>query len=84
MDELNFITTLDGHLRACISLACGDELASFWKMTVQLFYDGESAGTTSFKLHGYNREEAEDVARNLNRNAYLMREIDEFLWGESD
>ena len=53
-------------------------------MNVKLFYDGEAAGTTSFTLQGYNQEEVENIAKNFKENAYLMKEIDEFLWGESD
>ena len=55
-----------------------------WRMLVRLYYDNEPAGTTSFNLQGYSREEAEHLARHLGENAFVMREIDEFLWGESD
>ncbi|SMF28483.1 hypothetical protein SAMN02745866_01833 [Alteromonadaceae bacterium Bs31] len=53
-------------------------------MRVQLYYQNEPAGVTTFNLHGYTRSEAEDVARNVHKNAYLMKEIDEYLWGESE
>lgn len=84
MQELNYITPLEGNLKAHISLESHETNAGYWFMKVQLFYDGEPAGTTSFNLHGYNQEEAENVAKNLSSNAYLMKEIDEYLWGESD
>lgn len=55
-----------------------------WLMLLDLFYDGDNTGQTSFNLHGYTLEEAQDVARNIADNPYMMKEIDEFLWGESD
>ncbi len=84
MNEFNFISNLEGNLRACISLESHEKNAGYWIMRVQLFYQGEPAGVTSFNLQGYNQEEATDVAMNLNKNPFLMREIDEFLWGESE
>lgn len=81
---LNYITRLEGELKAAVSLFSQQLNAGYWIMKVQLFYAGEPAGTTSFTLKGYSREEAEEVARNLPRNAFLMREIDEFLWGDND
>ena len=82
MEAFNLISQLEGRLNAHISLS--EQSANYWLMRVQLFYDGEAAGTTSFNLEGYTEEEAEAVARNIKNNAFLMREIDEFLWGESD
>jgi hypothetical protein len=76
------ISQLEGPLKACIRLQLQEN--SIWLMTVKLFYDGESVGSISFNLQGYTESEAEDVARNIKSNAMLMREIDEFLWGESD
>lgn len=84
MEELNLITHLEEKLRAAISLRPRRDEPGCWTLHVRLFYDGESAGNTSFELNGYTAEEAESVARNLPENPFLMREIDEFLWGESD
>lgn len=82
MDSLDLITQLEGKLKAAINLEPlpGDS----WRLSLRLVYDGEPAGTLSFNLNGYNPEEARDIARNVSSNAFLMREIDEFLWGESD
>jgi hypothetical protein len=84
MNNFDLITHLENHLRAYISLRPLEAPPDSWSMRVRLFYDGEPAGATSFLLRGYNREEAENIARNLRSNSYLMKEIDEFLWGESD
>jgi len=84
MEQLNFISHLEDKLRAGISLTSHESSTGYWHMRVQLYYENKPAGVASFTLQGYSREEAEDVARNLGKNAYLMREIDEFLWGESD
>ncbi|WP_018277213.1 hypothetical protein WKI13_14075 [Teredinibacter turnerae] len=84
MDGFNYITQLEGDLKACITLCSHEINAGYWNMRVQLFYENQPAGVASFNLHGYSQEEAESVAKNFNTNAYLMREIDEYLWGDSD
>lgn len=82
MDAFNLISQLEGCLKAHISLKQREP--DSWLMSVELFYSGEPAGITSFNLNGYSKIEAEEIARNLKNNDFLMREIDEFLWGESD
>ena len=84
MTDFDFITPLDGGLLACVSLQEHAEQKDAWLMRIKLMYDGELAGTTEFNLQGYSQSEAEALARDLRKNDYLMREIDEFLWGESD
>ncbi len=83
VDASHYISLLEGKLKAAIELRpTADETT--WLLLLRLDFDGEPAGTTSFNLHGYSREEAEQVAANISDNPYLMKEIDEFLWGESD
>ena len=83
MEDLNFITQLEGTLKAAIHLIpCNDDRTD-WQMDIKLFYDGGPAGETSFNLQGYSEEEACDLVKNLSKNEYLMKEIDEYLWGES-
>ncbi len=84
MDESqHYITLLEGRLQAAIELRPTPS-ASDWILIIRLVYDGEPAGNTSFTLHGHTRKEAEFVAAHVSDNAFLMKEIDEFLWGESD
>ena len=82
-DSSHYITLLEGRLKAAVELrpAAG---ADNWLLQVHLMYDGSPAGSVSFNLHDYRRDEAEAVAANIGDNPFLMREIDEFLWGESD
>ena len=84
MDTFNMISLLEEKLKAFVSLKPREHEVDCWTMNVQLYYEGEHAGSTRFTLRGYNQQEAEDVARNIKSDAYLMREIDEYLWGESD
>lgn len=84
MERLSYITMLENNLKACVSLESREKNAGYWMMKIHLFYDGEPAGVTSFNLHGYTRQEAEAVAQNIASNQYLMKEIDMYLWGESD
>lgn len=84
MDTFSFITQLEGKLKAAVSLLPYEEDQSQWLLTVNLFYEDGPAGKTTFTLHGYNELEAQEIARNIKSNPYLMREIDEYLWGESD
>jgi hypothetical protein len=88
-DTAHFIVPLDGNLKAIARLIPVDtsnesHKAQDWYLELDLVYDGESAGKTSFRLSGFSREEAEAQARNIRRNGYIMKEVDEFLWGESD
>ncbi|WP_428241809.1 hypothetical protein [Gynuella sp.] len=84
MTELNLISQLEENLKAFIKLIPVEPVSSQWQLEVQLFYAGESAGKTSFNLYGYNQEEAEAIARGVKQNSFLMKEIDEYLWGDSD
>lgn len=84
MQDFNYITHLDGDLRACVSLQKHLNSDESWRMNVQLFYQGEAVGNTSFDLHGHSETEAQQVATNIKNSAFVMREIDEYLWGESD
>lgn len=79
---IDLIAHLEGKLRAAINLEPVTE--DVWCLSLKLMYDGEPAGTLSFNLNGYDQGEALEVARNVSSNPYLMREIDEYLWGESD
>lgn len=84
MVAFNVITLLESRLKAIISLRPKQNEKDCWRMNVQLYYDGEPAGGTRFTLRGYSQQEAEQIARNVKSNSFLMREIDEYLWGESD
>jgi hypothetical protein len=84
MEILHLITPLEGNLKAALQLRPVPQQADSWILQVDLFYDGSPAGSTSFRLNGYSRADAEQVARTVRSNAYMMKEIDEFLWGESD
>lgn len=82
MDSLDLIAQLEGKLKAAINVQ--REAEDCWKISLRLVYDGHPAGTVSFNLNGYNAQEAREIAQNIPDNAYIMREIDEYLWGESD
>ena len=84
MDTFHLITSLEGKLKAAVELKPVPRQEQEWVLDVNLIYDGAAAGTASFKLHGYSQADAEQVARNIRHNDFLMREIDEYLWGESD
>jgi hypothetical protein len=82
MGKHHFILVLERRLRAVVSLS--EQRQDVWLLAVDLFYEEKPVGKTSFNLNGYTEDEAVDVARNLGSNSYLMKEIDDFLWGESD
>ncbi len=84
MDNFHFITKLEGNLKAAVVLTEDQTQDQTWLLKVNLFYEDDPAGYTSFTLQGYDREEAVEIARDLRNNAFLMKEIDEYLWGESD
>lgn len=82
MNSLDLITHLEGKLKAAVNLQL--RATNSWTLSLKLMYEGCPAGTLSFHLDGYDEEEAYLVAKNISGNAFLMREIDEYLWGESD
>jgi hypothetical protein len=82
MGKYHFILVLERQLRAMVSLS--EQRQDVWLLLVDLFYEEKPVGKTSFTLNGYSEDEAVEVARNLGSNSYLMKEIDDFLWGESD
>lgn len=82
MESLDLIAHLEGKLKAAINVQ--PEADDCWKLSLRLVYDGHPAGTVSFNLNGYSAQEAQNIARNVSSNAFIMREIDEYLWGESD
>lgn len=84
MEVLNLIVQLEKKLKAYVGLLPHPSQPDTWTLEVQLHYEGAPAGTTTFNLHGYSQAEAEAVARDIKNNAFLMHEIDQFLWGESD
>lgn len=84
MEEvLNLIVALECKLKAYLRLvpAAGTDN---WLLEVKLYHEGTPIGRTSFNLHGYTQAEAEDTARNIRHNEYLMQEIDHYLWSEEN
>ncbi len=84
MPEFTMITLLEGKLKAAVSLDAYEHDRSQWLMKIKLFYDGLPAGETSFNLNGYTEQDAHELVKNLSKNDFIMKEIDEYLWGESD
>lgn len=86
MDSLNLITQLEGSLKAAVELTPARNAPDNvdWRLRIQLFYSGDPVGNTSFNLNGYSQAEAFHLAKSIRHNAYIMKEIDDFLWGESD
>lgn len=84
MESLDLITVLEGDLKAFVSLSKVNNDENDWLLKIRLFFEEEPVGFTSFNLNGYSQEEAERIARNIKKNEFMMKEIDEFLWGESD
>ncbi len=79
---LDLIVHLEGELMAAVNLAPKGE--GLWLLSVRLMYDGFPSGILQFDLNGYDAAEAQEIARGIGSNPFMMREIDEYLWGESD
>ncbi|MGI1670172.1 MAG: hypothetical protein K6L74_07595 [Neptuniibacter sp.] len=81
---LQHIKQLEDGLKALITLK-EQPVEGSWIMEVELNYQSHSVGSTSFTLNGYSEEEAQALVKSLNKNHYIMKEIDHFLsgdWGE--
>lgn len=83
MAVLDLIVQLEKSLKAHVRLKPASGVDN-WLLEVQLYYQGSAVGRTSFNLHGYTQEEAENTARTIRTNEYLMQEIDHFLWSEEN
>jgi hypothetical protein len=83
MEVLNLIVPIEKKLKAYVRLLPAAGVDN-WLLEVQLYHDGGPVGKTSFNLHGYTQAEAEQTARNIRSNEYLMQEIDHFLWSEEN
>lgn len=79
----HYIIPLEGALKAIAELEPGHSPDS-WLLSLKLLYDGEPSGQTSFNLHGYSEPEAKELVQNIYRHEYIMREIDDLLFGDSD
>lgn len=81
--ELNRIIQLEDGLIALASLyhnpMTGDRI-----LKLELNYHSQIIGAKSFTLQGFSFEEAESLVKELPKNHYIMREIDEFLAGDMD
>jgi len=84
VEAFNLIVPLERKLKAHLRLLPDPLRADTWHLEARLFYEAHPAGRTSFTLNGYTREEAEEVARNIRGNEYMMQEIDQYLWSEND
>ncbi|MFV8818399.1 hypothetical protein [Haliea sp. E17] len=80
--SMDLIVPLEGELMAAVNLVPQGERA--WLLSLRLVYDGFPAGILRFDLNGYDADEARSIAASIRDNPFLMREIDEYLWGESD
>ena len=53
-------------------------------LKLELNYQSQIIGAKSFTLQGFSLKEAELLIKELPKNHYVMREIDEFLAGDID
>ncbi|MBE0505596.1 MAG: hypothetical protein IBX50_02620 [Marinospirillum sp.] len=83
MGTYHLISHLEGNLRAVMELQPAAEAES-WLLQVKLIYDGEPAGEISFNLLHYTEEEARHLAHNITDHGFIMREIDDLLFGDSE
>lgn len=83
MESYHLISHLEGSLRAVMELQPAAEAES-WLLLVKLIYDGEPAGEISFNLLNYTEEEARHLAHNITDHGFIMREIDDLLFGDSE
>lgn len=84
MSTQHYICKLEGALNAAVELFNQTTDTSQWQLSIKLFHNNVPVGSTQFTLNGYSKTEAEDIAKNIRTNPFIMREIDEYLWGEMD
>ncbi|WP_114418285.1 hypothetical protein [Marinospirillum perlucidum] len=83
MQNYHLITPLEGDLSAVIELL-PRETETHWLLDVKILHSGEPVADISFNLDGHTQEEALELAHNLPKHGYIMREIDDLLFGDSE
>lgn len=49
---------------------------------LQVFYEGQKMARLSYNLINYNYDEIIYTAKNIKENAYILREVDNYLAGD--
>lgn len=83
MPSYHLIRHLEGNLQAVMELQPREQ-GKHWYLLVKLIYAGEAAGEISFNLHNYSEDEARDLVHNITDHGFIMREIDDLLFGDSE
>lgn len=81
---MDFICPLESGLKLIAHLRALDESGRCWVLDGEIFDTSVKVGSVSFTLSDYSLSEAETIARNIAKNPFMMRVIDEELWGEMD
>lgn len=76
------INIVDSHLRVVAEAAPHPEYEMTFLLYLELFYDNTRAGNLEFTLQGYSQDEAQRLVRSIKDNAFLLKEIDDFLCGD--
>jgi hypothetical protein len=81
MQNLSFINRIDHQLRIMSVLNTGSVVGEY-RLQLTLFYHNDNMGKLEFTLSGYSEPDVIKVAQNIKDEAFLMKEIDDFLCGE--
>ena len=76
-EDIRHINRIDQHLRVLAEIGFSSQNPI--QLKLQLFYDTDPLGTLSFNLHEYSIEDCQELVKNIAQNAFLMRQIDEYL-----
>lgn len=82
MESATFINPIDRHLKVVAETTGDPKDERHCRLRLRLFHDNTDVGTLDFTVSGYTPDELKALAGNIRGNAFLMKEIDDYLCGE--
>jgi len=78
MERALYLNKVD-HLLRVLSEVRDGPLPGQHTLKLTLFYQNDNMGTLDFTLNGYAEHEIHDLAQNIKKNGFIMKEIDDYL-----
>lgn len=78
MKNTTFINKIDRHLRVIVEVK-QRQVVGQHALSLIIYFQQENMGSLEFTLHGYSNEDIHALACNIKDNAFLMKEIDDYL-----
>lgn len=78
MEKAFYINKID-HLLRVLSEVRDGIVPGQYLLRLTVFYQNDNMGIMEFKLNGYSEQEIHELAQNIKKNGFIMKEIDDYL-----